>query len=107
MCVCADYYGNYVLPDPYNGDVKWINNKPAIAVRASLWADHSTPASIATLLNSQLRDETVIGGYSVIAVHIWSETVDSLLEMAAALEDGVVLVKPDELIALMTAKVVR
>ena len=102
-----DYYGNYVLPDPYNGAVQWIHNKPAIAVRASLWQDHSTPKSIAQMLNGQVRDATVVGGYSVVAVHIWSETVDSLLEMAGGLDDDVVIVKPDELIALMTAKVVR
>ena len=105
--VYFDYYGNYVLPAPNNGAVQWIHNKPAIAVRASLWQDHSTPASIAQMLNEQVRDETVVAGYSVVAVHIWSETVDSLLEMAAALDDDVVLVKPDELVALMTAKVVR
>ena len=57
-----DYYGNYVLPDPDNGSVKWVNNKPAIAVRASLWQDHSTPKSIAAMLNSQSTDETTVGG---------------------------------------------
>ena len=101
------YYGNYVMDPPDNGSVQWINNKPAIAVRAALWQDHSTPKSIAQLLNQQARDETTVGGYSVVAVHIWSETVDSLLEMNDALDDGVVLVKPDELVALMTANVVR
>ena len=43
----------------------------------------------------------------MVAVHIWSETVDSLLDMAGAFDDDVLLVKPDELVALMTAKVVR
>ena len=101
------YYGNYVLDPPDNGSVQWVNNKPGIAVRAALWQDHSTPKSIAQMLNNQSRDETTVDGYSVIAVHIWSETVDSLLEMNAAFDDDVILVKPDELVALMTAKVVR
>ena len=103
--VYFDYYGNYVLPAPLAGSVKWAHNKPCIAVRQSLWADHTTPASIAALLNEQSKDHTSTAGYSVIAVHIWSETVQSLVQVANALDESVLLVKPDELIQLMTQNV--
>jgi len=100
-----DYYGNYVLPSPANGSVEWVAGKPCISIRNSLWQDHTTPESIAAQLNAQSRDHTTTDGYSVIGVHIWSETVDSLLKVASLLKDDVVLVKPDELIQLMTRHV--
>ena len=100
------YYGNYVLPEPDNGSVKWVNGKPCIAVRSSLWQDHSTPQSIAKLLNAQSRNHSSTAGYSVIAVHIWSETVDSMMQVAQLLDDDVLLVKPDTLIQLMTQNVI-
>ena len=99
------FYGNYVLPSPDNGSVLWIHGKPVISSRASLWQDHSTPESIAAMLNQQARDPTATAGYSIIAVHIWSETVESLIQLAKLLDDDVLLVKPDELIELMTQNV--
>ena len=99
------YYGNYVLPEPANGSVKWVNGKPCVSIRASLWQDHSTPQSIAKMLNAQSRNHTSAAGYSVIAVHIWSETMDSMLQVAELLDDDVLLVKPDALIQLMTKNV--
>ena len=97
--------GNYVLPSPENGSVQWVEGKPCISVRQALWQDHSTPESIAAMLNNASRDSGSVDGYSVIAVHIWSETVDSLLKVAELLQDDVLLVKPDELVQLMTQQV--
>ena len=94
-----------MLPAPDNGSVKWVHGKPCISVRNSLWQDHTTPASIAAMLNAQSTDHTTTAGYSVIAVHIWSETMDSLVKVAQQLQEHVLLVKPDTLIQLMTRHV--
>lgn len=100
------YPNYYVLPD-VNGSVIWIHDKPVISIRESLWADHSTPESVAALLNKQSRDDTSVDGYSVIGIHMWSQTVDTVNKVAALLDDDVVVVKLDELVRLMTENVKR
>ena len=104
--VYFDYPNYYVLDNGRNGTVTWVNHKPAIAVRDSLWAGHSTPDSIATMLNQQSRDSTQTAGYSVIAAHLWSQDVGTISDVVEQLDgDGVVVVRLDELVALMTANV--
>jgi hypothetical protein len=104
--VYFDYPNYYLLTDNRNGTVTWVHNKPSIAVRESLWDGHSTPAYIASVLNSQKRDSTTVDGYSVIAVHVWSEDVNSIVETVKALDDDIMVVNLDVLVALMTQNVV-
>lgn len=73
----------------------------------SLWADHSTPESIAELLNKQSRDAETVDGYSVIGIHMWSQTVDTVNQIATLLDEDVEVVKLDELVRLMTDNVKR
>jgi hypothetical protein len=72
-----------------------------------MWDGHSTPESTAELLNKQSRDHESVDGYSVIAVHMWSQTVDTVNNAASLLDDDVVVVKLDELVRLMTENVKR
>ena len=103
-----DYPNYYLLDGGRNGSVFWVDDKPAIAVRESLWAGHSTPQSVAALINQQTRDHRGVAGYSVVAVHLWSQTVDTVGEAVKALdEEGVVVVKLDELVRLMSANVAQ
>ena len=105
--VYFNYPDFYVVPNR-SGSVIWVDQKPAIAVRDSLWEGHSTPSSLAKLLNAQSRDAGSVDGYSVLAVHLWSQTVDTVAETVEALDkDGVVVVKLDELVRLMTVNVRR
>ena len=101
-----DYPNYYVLTEGRNGSVTWLNSKPAIAVRDSLWTGHSTPETVADMLNQQLRDNTQTAGYSVIAAHLWTQDVGTIGEVVSRLDaEGVVVVRVDELVALMTANV--
>jgi len=97
------YYNNYVNDPP--GEVQWYNDKPIVATRASLWADHANSTQIAELVNQQKRDHTTTDGYSLIAVHIWSETIVDVLNAIEGLDQDVLVVKPDALIQLMTKHV--
>ena len=104
--VYFDYPNFYVLDHGRNGTVTWVNHKPAISVRDSMWAGHSTPQSIAEMLNQQVRDNTQTAGYSVIAAHLWSQDVGTISDVVARLDsEGVVVVRVDELVALMSANV--
>ena len=106
--VYFDYPNFYVLDNGRNGTVTWVAGKPCIAVRDSLWAGHSTPQSIADMLNQQVRDNTQTAGYSVIAAHLWTQDVDTIGDVVARLDgDGVEVVRLDELVALMTANVAK
>ena len=104
--VYFDYPNYYILDHGRNGSVTWVDHKPAIALRDSMWTGHSTPQSIAAVLNSQLRDHTQTAGYSVIAAHLWTQDVGTIGEVVAQLDgDGVVVVRLEELVALMSANV--
>ena len=100
--VYFDYPSFYVLPDQRNGSVVWVNDRPCIAVRESLWAGHTEPADISGLLRGLSRDRSTAAGYSVIAVHLWTEGLDALQRLYDQLDHAAVaVVKLDELVRLM------
>ena len=100
------YYNNYVPVYPYNGTVQWSNGKPAISMRDSLWADHSTPQSVAALVNALSTNHTTVDAYSAIVIHIWSMTMTDVKTCIELMDKNrVVVVKPDQFAQLMVNNV--
>lgn len=66
-----------------------------------LWDGYETPSSLAAKLNSAPKDCSVEGGYSLIVVHVWDQTVGSVVETVNMLNDGVVVVQANELVDLV------
>ena len=56
---------------------------------------------MAQKLNNASKDPYSVEGYTLVAVHAWSNSVDSLLYVNALLDEGVRVVAPDEFIALI------
>ena len=94
-------YLSYYVEVGRNGSVLWIHDKPLIAIRESLWVDHSTQQSIADLINAQSREHTSERGYSVIAVMAWSNSAADVVRLSEMLDEDVVVVKLDEMVQLM------
>lgn len=97
------YYSNYAGG---HGVIHWINGKPVITGRFNLWSPQfETPQSLATKLNSLSTDITTANGYSLISVHVWSHSVDDVVQCVKLLNKNVRVVSPDEFVGLIRQNV--
>ena len=110
--------GAIVMLDPNKyaaaeGKVWFRNDKPLISVRHSLWYSNNESRILPEgwieeqleVCNSFPADITSINGYSVINVHPWSVSVESLQEFVNGLDEHIELVTVDELIKLVSENV--
>lgn len=91
------YFGSYP------GGVMWVNGKPFIVPRDSLW--ETTPAYIAARINTYSTDITTIDAYSVINVHPWSHSYEDIRKIVGMLNDNVEVVSLERLVNMMTDNV--
>lgn len=96
------------------GAIKFSNGKPIVTARYNLWpfADGTTTplyessTSLAAKLNNASTDITSADGYTLVAVHIWTQTVTDIMNCAVKLNsEKVRVVAPDEFIALIKKNV--
>ena len=85
------------------GGVMWVNGKPFIGPRDSLW--ETTPAYIAARINTYERDITSIDGYTLVNVHPWSHSYDDIRTIVGMLADDVEVVSVDRLIRMISDNV--
>ncbi len=85
------------------GGVIWIDGKPFVQPRDSLW--ETTPAYIAARINTYSTDITTIDAYSVINVHPWSHSYEDIRTIVSMLNENVEVVSVDRLINMMAANV--
>ncbi len=91
------------------GRIYFVNNKPFISYRLSLWHPDGEGASVTTewldeqasIVNSYPADMKSINGYSVINVHPWTVSVENLAYFVSRLDEDVALVTLDELMAMI------
>jgi len=76
--------------------------KPVVSAKYNLWGGFETGESLAQKLNNAVRDPYSVEGYTLVAVHAWSNSVDSLLYVNSLLEEGVRVVAPDEFVSLIS-----
>lgn len=86
------------------GGVIWIDGKPFVGPRDSLW--ETTPAYIAARLNTYEKDITSINGYSIINVHPWSHSYDDIRTIVNMLNDDIEVCSVDRIIKMMTDNIV-
>lgn len=99
--VNAIFYYDFSSYDGENGKMIWIDGKPVISARFRLWVDVNTPTQLAAKLNAQpvnIRDSSA---YSLVSVHAWSMTPQSVVECVSHLERHVRVVAPDEFVDLI------
>lgn len=120
-----DYYSRYnnidggilqLYPGCYDaggGKVHFSNDKPFVSVRLSLWHPSGDASQVtdewlreqAETVNSFAADINSISGYSVINVHPWTVSVDNLKYFVDCLDEDVVLITAQELIAMVEQNV--
>lgn len=95
------------------GTVYFVNDKPFISNRYSLWHPDGEGAVIteewlkeqAEIINSYPSDISSINGYSVINIHPWTVSVENLEYFVNQLDDNVELVTLDTLITMVEENV--
>ena len=79
--------------------------KPVISAKYNLWGGFETCESLAAKLNIGLKDPYSVDGYTLVAVHAWSNSVDSLLFVQSLLEEGIRVVAPDDFVSLISKNI--
>ncbi len=96
-------YSNYA---GCNGQITWANGKPIITARYNLWSgEFEDPQSLAGKLNASSTDITSPGGYSLVAVHVWTNSVSDVCQCTKLLNKNIRVVAPDEFVSLIKQNV--
>ncbi|MBR6781434.1 MAG: hypothetical protein IKM24_10520, partial [Clostridia bacterium] len=91
------------------GQVWFINDKPFVSVRQSLWYPDGEGSAVpnewieeqASLVNARKADIHSVDGYSVINIHPWTVNTENLRYFVSLLDDGVQVITGDELITAL------
>ncbi len=95
------FYYDYANYSAHNGDIIFVNNKPVITARYNLWGGFESSYSLASKINNLPKDCNSKNGYSLIPVHNWSNSVDSILNCIDLFNENINVVSPDEFIHLI------
>jgi hypothetical protein len=90
----------YFGPDSH-GQIGWVNSKPVIAQRDSLWAGVTDEATLTRAINSRPVSPTTAAGYSLVLVHCWTKSLSNIRTVVAGLGPQVEVVTPQELVRLI------
>ena len=96
------FYYDYSDYSKEKGRMDCFALKPVIAGKYNLWGGFESCESLADKLNAEIRDPHSEDGYSLVAVHAWSNSVDSLLYIKSLLNEDVRIVAPDEFVQLIS-----
>lgn len=96
----AFLYANYDRYMGYGGEIWWENDKPFLSARNALW-DTKDLAAFAEMINNYDVSPYTIDGYTVVAVHTWSQTYDDVLTVISALDDDVKVISPYHMMELV------
>lgn len=89
-------YWEYSRYDTNPGQIQWIEGKTVVCPRHLLWTPQfKGPEALAIALNAQPTDPTSPEGYSLVAVHAWSQGFAGVLATVPWLAPSVEVVPPD------------
>jgi len=97
------FYYDYAKYSNLNGKITFYNNKPIICARYNLWGGFESPTSLIEKVNNLPKDPYTSEGYSLIPVHNWSYSVDTIIKIIEGFSESVNVVAPDEFLNLITA----
>ncbi len=99
------FYYDYSDYSKEKGRMDCFALKPVISGKYNLWGGFETCESLAAKLNQESTDPYSEEGYSLVAVHAWSNSVDSLLFIKSMLNENVRVVAPDDFVQLISRNV--
>ena len=99
------FYYDYSDYSKMKGKMDCYALKPVISSKYNLWGGFETCESLAEKLNDGVKDPYSVDGYTLVAVHAWSNSVDSLLFVRSLLDDGIRVVAPDDFVSLISKNI--
>ena len=96
------FYYDYSNYSKMQGQLDCYALKPLVAARYNLWGGFETCESLAQKINAAPKDPFNPNSYTLVAVHAWSNSVDSLLLVKSLLDQGVRVVAPDAFVQLIS-----
>ena len=97
----ALFYYDFSNYSNHNGSIKFINNKPIISARFNLWGGFNSTKTLSNKINNLPKNPYLESGYSLIPVHNWSNSVDSILLCSELFNENVRVVSPDKFVNLI------
>ena len=97
----AVFYYMYSDYAGWKGKIMWSNNKPIIGGRFSMWGDNDSPETVAQKINNSVKNQFQPDGYSLIPVHVWSNSVEDVKRCISMLDEDVRVVAPDDFVKLI------
>lgn len=94
------YDANYWL---LHGYTDCINGKPVISARYNLVQPDFSTYSLVAAIDTLPRDPYSSNGYSLIAVNVWSSSLDSVIKCIQMLDSHVRVVTPESFVKLYKA----
>lgn len=97
-----------------HGSVDWINDKPIVSMRETLWEREDKPdteqyyraENVAARINNYPTDISKIDAYTVLVAHAWSNgKMDKINDFVAKLDSHVELVTVDQLLTMVSKNV--
>ena len=97
----ALFYYDFSNYSKHNGSIKFLNNKPIISARFNLWGGFNSAQSLSNKINNLPKNPYLESGYSLIPVHNWSNSVDSILLCSELFNENIRVVSPDKFVNLI------
>ena len=103
QCSNVDAVFYYMYSDycGWKGKIMWINNKPIIGARFAIWGEKDSPQTVAQKINESVKNQYQPEGYSLIPVHVWSNSVEDVKKCIGMLDGDVRVVAPDDFVRLI------
>ncbi len=95
------FYYDFSNYSKHDGEIRFINNKPIISARYNLWGGFNTVKQLSQKINSLDINPKSSSGYSLIPVHNWSNSVDSILLCSQLFNNNIRIVSPDKFVNLI------
>lgn len=105
------FYLNYSKHDKYKGEIRWSNKKPIVSCSDLLWSgledEDKFIKNIEERISLGYTDTSSPNAYSFLYVHVWSNTMDNVKNVAEKLNSNpkVRLVTPDDFIKLINQNI--
>jgi GxGYxYP putative glycoside hydrolase C-terminal domain/GxGYxYP third domain/GxGYxYP_N second domain/GxGYxYP_N 1st domain len=90
----------YFGPDA-GGRIGWVDNKPVVGQRDTLWAGVTDESTLIREINSRPASPTTADGYTLVLVHCWTKSLSDIKTVVDGLGPDVEVVTPQEFVSLI------
>ena len=83
------------------GRIRWVNNKPVVEQRDTLWTGLTDESTLIRTINSRPASPTTADGYTLVLVHCWTKSLSDIKTVVDGLGTNVEVVTPQEFVGLI------